>query len=123
MDNTALEDLFAPLGRVSIRRMFGGKGIYRLGVMFALEAGGVVYLKSLPEHVPLFEAAGSAPFGFERRTPKGTARTMITSYWSLPHAALDDLDALKAWAARALAAAESLHKKKPGRGPASKSLI
>ncbi|MCA0425386.1 MAG: TfoX/Sxy family protein [Proteobacteria bacterium] len=116
--DTALEDLFAPLGPVSIRRMFGGKGIYRNGVMFALEAGGSVYLKTLPDDVPLFEAAGALPFSFERRGKAGPARTMITSYWSLPHTALDDPDELATWARRALAAAESLQRKKPGRGPA-----
>lgn len=31
-------ELFAPLGSVSIRRMFGGAGVYFEGVMFALLA-------------------------------------------------------------------------------------
>ena len=41
-----LEDLFAPIGHVSVRRMFGGHGVYADGVIFALETGGVVYLKT-----------------------------------------------------------------------------
>ena len=40
-----LEDLFAPVGGVRFRRMFGGLGIYRDGVMFALVADDVLHFK------------------------------------------------------------------------------
>ena len=33
MDHDAISDLFSGLGPVSIRRMFGGKGIYFEGVI------------------------------------------------------------------------------------------
>ena len=39
MDNAAIGDLFAGLGPVSIRRLFGGKGIYHDGVIFAISVG------------------------------------------------------------------------------------
>ena len=38
MDNEAIADLFAGLGRVSIRRMFGGKGIYFEGMIIAIHS-------------------------------------------------------------------------------------
>lgn len=37
MDNEAIEEMFEAVSPISIRRMFGGKGIYRDGVIFALE--------------------------------------------------------------------------------------
>ncbi len=40
MDADSIRDLFQGIGPVQIRRMFGGQGIYRDGMMFALEAGG-----------------------------------------------------------------------------------
>ena len=41
-----LHDLFEPVGPITIRRMFGGAGIYRDGIMFALVSDGEVYLKA-----------------------------------------------------------------------------
>ncbi|RYE85055.1 MAG: transcriptional regulator, partial [Hyphomicrobiales bacterium] len=34
-----LEDLFEPLGAVVVKRMFGGKGVWLDGMMFALVFG------------------------------------------------------------------------------------
>ena len=45
MDRDGLEELFAPFAVVSVRRMFGGHGVYADGLCFALEIGGEVYLK------------------------------------------------------------------------------
>ena len=41
-----LEELFAPVGGVSFRRMFGGIGIFKETLMFALVADDVLYLKA-----------------------------------------------------------------------------
>ena len=41
-----VQELFAPLGGVSIRRMFGGAGIYSRGVMFGLIDDDTIYLKA-----------------------------------------------------------------------------
>lgn len=46
MDAEAIRDVFRSFGPVHIRRMFGGKGIYEGELMFALEAGGELYLKA-----------------------------------------------------------------------------
>ena len=41
-----LEELFAPLGGVSLRRMFGGIGIFKEGIMFALVSDDILYMKT-----------------------------------------------------------------------------
>ncbi len=46
MDNAAIEDMFEAVGPVTIRRMFGGKGIYGRGIIFALELRGELMLKA-----------------------------------------------------------------------------
>ena len=59
MDADAISDLFAGLGPVSIRRMFGGKGIYFEGVIIAVELRGELMLKGDAVVAPDYEAAGS----------------------------------------------------------------
>lgn len=88
MDPEAIRDVFRRLGLVHIRRMFGGQGIYRDEVMFALVAGGELYLKADDEMAEMFRGLGSRPFTFERRD----GRVMATSYWLMPESALDDPD-------------------------------
>jgi DNA transformation protein len=62
VDEAAIQDLFGELGPVRCRRMFGGRGIYAGEVMFALEAGGEIFLKVDDGSRAAFEAAGSRPF-------------------------------------------------------------
>ena len=46
MDPDYLRDLFSSFRPVTVRRMFGGAGLYADGVMFALwSSGGTLYLK------------------------------------------------------------------------------
>ena len=95
-----VEDLFRPFAAVTIKRMFGGLGIYSEDMMFAIEAGGEIYIKSDAETAPAFEAAGLRAFEFTSK--RGV---MITSYRLLPEAAHEDADVLREWCARAFGAA------------------
>lgn len=99
MDSATIRDLFARLGSIRTRKMFGGQGVYRDDMMFAFEAYGELYLKTDEATVQTFRAAGSRPFAFE----KG-GRVMQTSYWLMPEAALDDPEETARWVALALEA-------------------
>ncbi|MBB3019417.1 DNA transformation protein [Microvirga lupini] len=101
MDAEAIRDVFRSFGPVQIRRMFGGKGIYQDDLMFALEAGGELYLKADEDSVGVLQEAGSRPFTFETRD----GRTTLTSYWLMPESALDDPDEARDFATMALGAA------------------
>ena len=101
MDRAALEDLFDPVVKVSVRRMFGGHGIYADGMMFALEAGGAVYLRVDGETEPAFREAGARPFSHA-----GAARTVVLPYWLLPEDAYEDPDELRRWVVLGKAAAQ-----------------
>ncbi len=99
--------------------MFGGAGLYLEGVIFGLVIDGVIYLKCDAEIEPLFRAAGSRPFVYDKQ-----GKAITVAYWSLPSEALDDSDALKLWADRAFEAAlrgakpekaKKLAKKRPNR--------
>ncbi len=86
MDAEDIREIFRGLGPVQIRRMFGGQGVYRDELMFALVASGELYLKTDDESVAFFRDAGSRPFSYETRDGSKT----LTSYWLMPESALDD---------------------------------
>jgi DNA transformation protein len=97
-----LVEHFSELGPVSVRRMFGGAGLYLHGVIFALVINEVVYLKTSEATRPLFEAEGSEPFTYEKKTGKSVS----LRYWRIPEAAMDDPEEAALWARRALAAGD-----------------
>ncbi len=98
------------LGPVSMRRMFGGAGIYADGVMFGLIADDTLYLKANDETKRNFEAEGLGPFVYE-----GGGRTVAMSYWRIPERLLDDPDEMVAWARIALGVAQRAAAAKPKR--------
>ncbi len=113
MDPDTIQELFAGFGAVSVRRMFGGAGLYADGVMFGLVSGGEIYLKADTETVPRFEAEGCGPFEYRTKT----GRRAIASFRKLPERLYDDADELAEWAREALGAARrsGAAKRKPAR--------
>jgi DNA transformation protein len=69
---------------VSARRMFGGYGLYRDGLMFALIIEDELFFKTDPENLARFERTGSRPFVYQSH-----GRAVQLSYWSAPVASLD----------------------------------
>lgn len=96
-----LEDQFAPIGGVSLRRMFGGLGIFRDGLMFALAVDEILYFKADAETVPLFEAEGSEPFSYDTKD----GRRVIMAYRRAPERLFDDEDAFRTFAETAIGTA------------------
>jgi DNA transformation protein len=95
-----VQDLLHGLGPIQFRRMFGGAGVYREGLIFGLVDEDVLYLKVDGENRAAFEAAGSRPFTYTRE-----GREQPLSYWRMPDAGLDDPDEALHWARLALEAA------------------
>ena len=94
-----LESLQALRG-VSARRMFGGWGIYKDGVMFALIARDQLYLKVDDGNRAAFDEADLPHFTY---TEKGKPIRM--PYREAPGECFDDPEVLCAWAREAYAAA------------------
>lgn len=93
MDNADIEDIFASLGPVTIKRLFGGKGVYHRGVIVGAVMSGEVLLKAHAETAPQFLAAGATQWTYEFR--RGT--TIAMPYWTIPADAYDDPDELAMW--------------------------
>lgn len=102
MDPDDIQDLFQSVGPVSIRRMFGGKGIYVDGMIIAVELRGELMLKGDAEAGVLYEAAGSKRWGY---THNKSGKEVLMPYWPIPSSAFDDPDEAEKWVRIALGAA------------------
>ena len=107
MDADDLVEMFAGLGAVKVRRMFGGAGVYTDGIMFALMTRDVIYLKADQDTIPDFEREGLKPFTFAAK-----AKLVATSYWRMPDRLYDDPEELGRWAERAVAVARRAAERK-----------
>ncbi|TGQ95298.1 TfoX family protein [Mesorhizobium sp. M8A.F.Ca.ET.208.01.1.1] len=101
MDNERIAELFEGLGPVSIRKLFGGKGIYFDDVIIAVVIRGELMLKADEQSVPDFEAAGCRQWTY---TGTRHGKLVAMPYWSIPDSAFDDPDEMAVWARRAYGA-------------------
>lgn len=100
-------DLMAGWSGVSLRRMFGGYGLYHQGVHFALIADDTLYFKVDESSRRDFEAAGTRPFVYSRKS-----KAVTLSYWEAPSELFDDPEEMVRWARRAVGAASTTRKTK-----------
>ncbi len=112
-----VRELFAELGPVQIKRMFGGAGGYADGVMFLLLADDVIYLKVDDGLKAELTAEGCGPFVWEPSSGPRAGEKVEMGYWRLPDAALDDPELAAAWGRKALAVAKAKAATKTKRKP------
>ena len=96
------DDLFAPFGRIVVRRMFGGEGLFRDGLMFGLVDDERIFLKTSEQTRARFVAEGCGPFTYQMKKGEG----ILTSYYELPDRLYDDPDELAEWARAAFGVAQ-----------------
>ncbi len=96
----SLHETFERFGRIDIRRMFGGFGIYHEGRMFALVIRDTLYLKSDADSAAHFDRLNLPPFIYERQ-----GRQMPMSYREAPPELFEDREEAAVWGRRAYEAA------------------
>jgi DNA transformation protein and related proteins len=107
VDPDYIGELFSSFGPVTVRRMFGGAGVFADGLMIALISNSDIFLKADSETSAAFEREGMKPFTY------GAKRSRVTmSFWRMPDRLLDDQDELAEWAKTALGAARRAAAKK-----------
>ncbi len=112
-----LREQLAPLGRLTMRRMFGKTGVFCDGVMFAMVTENTLYFRVDDQNRATFkEAASFPPLNYEK---KGC--TIDLSFWRVPERLFDEPDELVAWARAALAAARRVATKRERTAPRLRS--
>ena len=107
-----IEQLTRVLPQVRARSMFGGVGIYAGNLFFALIADDTLYLKVDASNRGDFQVRGMGPF-----RPYGEDGEVM-QYYEVPHDVLEDPEALRPWAAKAVAVAAAKKGKRARRGGA-----
>ena len=117
MDAEFIRELFTGFRPVTVRRLFGGAGIFADGVMFALVSEETIYLKAGENNEADFEREDLPPFCYQA---KGGKRAVM-SYRKMPERLYDDPEELAQWARKALQAAQQKAAPKLGRVAAKKT--
>jgi DNA transformation protein len=113
---THLTELMRPWAQITARRMFGGHGLYRDGLMFGLVADELLYLKIDAATRDTFEAAGCRPFVYD-----GKGKPIEMSYWTVPAECLESATAMRPWCTLAYAEALRAQAGKPKAADTAKS--
>jgi DNA transformation protein and related proteins len=108
-----LREQLAPLGHLTMRRMFGKTGVFCDGVMLGMVDDNVLYFRVDDGNRAAFEEASSfPPLSYVCR-----GRVMNLSFWRAPERLFDEPDEFVDWARTALAAARRVaaKNKRPAR--------
>jgi DNA transformation protein and related proteins len=107
-----LREQLAPVGPVTLRRMFGKTGVFCGGVMFGMVTDNTLYFRVDERNREVFkEAASSPPLNYAK---KGVLIDL--AFWRVPERLFDEPDEFVEWARAALAAARRVAaKRKPSR--------
>ena len=97
---TYLLELLAPFDGVTAKRMFGGYGLRREGINFAIVADDVLYLKTDTLTQTQFETYSLKPFEYQSK-----GRAVRLSYWQVPEECLESPAAMRVWCELAWTAA------------------
>ncbi len=100
-----IEDQLSEFGKVEIKKMFGGIGLFHQGLMFGKIGGDTFRLKVDESNQKDYEEKGMKPFYSENKK-KGMP------YWEVPADVLEDKALLAKWAMKSYQAAVNAAKKK-----------
>ena len=96
-----LREQLAPLGQLSMRRMFGKTGVFCDGVMFGMVTDNTLYFRVDELNRSTFKEAESyPPLNYVKN-----GGVIDLSFWRAPERLFDDSEEFVAWARAALAAA------------------
>jgi len=108
-----LREQLAPLGRITVRRMFGKTGVFCDGLMLAMVTDDNLYFRVDDHNRAAFkEAEAFPPLNYGKK-----GRTIDLSFWRAPERLFDEPDEFVAWARLALAAAGRVAAKREPAAP------
>jgi DNA transformation protein len=112
-----LREQLAPLGRLTMRRMFGKTGVFCDGLMLGMVTDDMLSFRVDDHNRATFKEAESfPPLNYEKN-----GSTIDLAFWRAPERLFDEPDELLAWARAALAAARRVAAKRERTAPRRKS--
>lgn len=93
-----LQEQLTPLGRITLRRMFSGAGVYCDGVIFALVLRDELHFRVDDGNRGAYQAEGMEPFSYEA---KGRI-VEVGAYWRVPERLFEEPDEMVEWGRAAL---------------------
>ena len=102
-----MNEVFREMDGITSRPMFGGFGIYKDSVFFALIGDGQLYFKVGENNKSDYEKWGSKPFVYTGHKGKD----VIMSYWDLPAEIMEDRDKLTKWINKSVEATKLYRRK------------
>jgi DNA transformation protein len=103
-----LREQLAPLGRLTLRRMFGKTGVFCDGLMFGMVTDNTLYFRVDDDNRAVFkEAASFPPLNYEKK-----GQIIDLAFWRAPERLFDEPDELVEWARAALSAARRVAAKR-----------
>src|ERR1700683_2676528 len=111
-----LREQLAPIGRITMRRMFAKTGVFCDGVMFAMVRDNTLYFRVDEDNRAAFkEALSFPPLNYEKK-----GGTIDLAFWRAPERLFDEPDELVTWARAALAATRRVAGKRARDAPTAK---
>jgi DNA transformation protein and related proteins len=112
-----LREQLAPLGRVTMRRMFGKTGVFCDGVMLGMVTENTLYFRVDDNNRVMFKEAESfPPLNYEKR-----GSTIDLSFWRVPERLFDEPDELVTGRAQHWRRRAALRRKRERTAPKRKS--
>jgi DNA transformation protein and related proteins len=112
-----LREQLAPIGHITMRRMFGKTGVFCDGLMLGMVADNMLYFRVDDGNRDAFkEAEVAPPLNYRKR-----GSTIDLSFWRAPERLFDQPDELVSWARIALQAARRVATKRGRIAPNRKS--
>jgi len=103
-----LREQLAPLGRITMRRMFGKTGVFCSGVMLGMVSENTLYFRVDEHNKSTFaEVASSPPLNYKKK-----GELIDLAFWRVPERLFDEPDELVEWGRAALAAARRVAAKR-----------
>jgi DNA transformation protein len=103
-----LREQLAPLGRITLRRMFGKTGVFCDGVMLGMVTENTLYFRVDEENRETFREAEAVPPRYAKQ-----GEIIDLAFWRVPERLFDEPDEFITWARAALAAAHRVAAKRP----------
>ena len=112
-----LREQLAPLGHVTMRRMFGKTGVFCDGLMLGMVRDDALYFRVDDHNRTAFkEAEAFPPLNYEKK-----GGSIDLAFWRAPERLFDELYEFVTWARSALAAARRVAAKREPAAPRRKS--